>query len=268
MRSWPGSPKNANLPLGQEQAISQQLVDESVQAHQAARGRRVRFGREHRRRRGKRGTANRANVTRGLQQMQSFGTPFSPHLDGVVTERNIERGDLVGAGGGASGRAALQHRAERRPTEFRWTCRQSEAVNIRDGQKASVEGQERTGRGIHRQGRPERQCPEQRRPRTMLTEVQVDNRDGSLLPGMYAQVKFTLAQPHASLIIPTSSLVIDRNGMHVVTVDQDHKLHFVPVTVGRDMGTQVEVVNGLQGSESLVASPSDPLNDGQIVEVR
>lgn len=54
--------------------------------------------------------------------------------------------------------------------------------------------------------------------RTMLTEVQVDNLDGSLLPGMYAQIKFTVAKQRRSVIIPTSSLIIDNSGMHVVTI--------------------------------------------------
>jgi hypothetical protein len=85
---------------------------------------------------------------------------------------------------------------------------------------------------------------------------------------MYAQVHFTLPQQHASLIIPTSSLVIDHAGMHVVAVDGEHKLHFIPVTIGQDMGKEVEILNGLNGSESLVASPSDLLSEGQHVEVR
>jgi multidrug efflux pump subunit AcrA (membrane-fusion protein) len=85
---------------------------------------------------------------------------------------------------------------------------------------------------------------------------------------MYAQVKFTLGQQRSSLIIPTSSLVIDHSGIRVVTVNSDGRIHFLPVTIGRDMGTQVEVLNGLQGSEALVASPSDLLNEGQSVEVQ
>ena len=85
---------------------------------------------------------------------------------------------------------------------------------------------------------------------------------------MYTQVKFTLAQQHTALIIPTSSLVIDRAGMHVVTVTNGNKIHFIPVTIGHDMGTQVEILNGLTGSESLVASPNDLLSEGQSVEVR
>jgi multidrug efflux pump subunit AcrA (membrane-fusion protein) len=102
----------------------------------------------------------------------------------------------------------------------------------------------------------------------MRTEIQVDNRDGSLLPGMYAQVKFTLPEQHTSLMIPTSSLVIDHSGSHVVTVQDRHTIHFAPVIIGRDMGTQVEVLSGIQSSDSLVASPSDLLREGQNVQVR
>jgi multidrug efflux pump subunit AcrA (membrane-fusion protein) len=102
----------------------------------------------------------------------------------------------------------------------------------------------------------------------MLTEVQVDNRDGSLLPGMYAQVKFRLTEPRTSLIIPTSSLVIDHSGMHVVAVEGNQRVRFVPVVIGKDMGTQVEILRGIQSSDVLVASPSDLLHDGQDVEVR
>src|SRR3979490_3096189 len=68
--------------------------------------------------------------------------------------------------------------------------------------------------------------------------------------------------------IPTSSLVIDHSGMHVVTVEDNRKAHFVSVVIGRDMGTQVEILRGIQSSDTLVASPSDLLHDGQEVEVR
>jgi RND family efflux transporter MFP subunit len=143
---------------------------------------------------------------------------------------------------------------------------QSEAVNIQDGQKASIDvkerlGREYTGTVVRSVGSLDSAA------RTMLAEVQIDNRDGSLLPGMYAQIKFTLSEPRTSLIIPTSSLVIDHNGMHVVTV-QDNKVRFVPVLIGRDMGTQVEILRGIQSSDTLVAGPSDLLHDGQEVEVR
>ncbi len=209
-------------------------------------------------------TANRANVSR-LQQMQSFERIVAP-FDGVITERNVERGDLVSSGNSAVGKPLFSI-AQSGTLRIQIDVPQSEAVNIKDGQKASIDVRERLGRPytgtvIRNAGALNNAA------RTMLTEVQVDNRDASLMPGMYAQVKFTLSQQRTSLIIPTSSLVVDRGGMHVVTVDASHTIHFVPVTIGKDMGKEVEILKGIQGSESLVASPSDLLNEGEHVEVR
>jgi hypothetical protein len=62
--------------------------------------------------------------------------------------------------------------------------------------------------------------------------------------------------------------VIDHSGMHVVTVGGDGKAHFAPVVIGKDMGTQVEILRGSQTNDALVASPSDLLHDGQDVQVR
>jgi RND family efflux transporter MFP subunit len=255
--------KERDLPLGEQHAISQQIVDEAVQAHNA-READVAAANANITAAEANVTANRANVAR-LQQMQSFERIVAP-FDGVITERNVERGDLVNTSGAAAGKPLFAI-AQSGTLRIQVDVPQSEAVNIRDGQKASLEIKERLGREYS--GTVVRSANSlDSAARTMLTEVQVDNRDGSLLPGMYAQVKFTLAQQHSSLIIPTSSLVIDRTGMHVVTVTGDHKIHFVPVAIGRDMGTQVEILNGLAGSESLVASPSDLLNEGQSVEVQ
>jgi multidrug efflux pump subunit AcrA (membrane-fusion protein) len=98
--------------------------------------------------------------------------------------------------------------------------------------------------------------------RTMLTEVQVDNRDGSLVPGMYGEVKFVITHSKPSLIIPTTALVIDKNGTHVVAVTSDDDVHFIPAEVGQDMGSQIKISHGLHGGESLVTNPSDLLSEG------
>jgi RND family efflux transporter MFP subunit len=197
--------------------------------------------------------------------MQGFEQVLAP-FDGIITQRNVEQGDLVKGGSVAEGKPLFSI-AQSALLRIQVDVPQSEAVNIQIGQKASVEVKERLGRGYT--GTVVRNANSlNAAARTMLTEVQVDNRDGSLLPGMYAQVGFTLSQARPSLIIPTSSLVIDHNGMHVVTVSRDRRVHFAPVTIGKDMGAEVEVLNGLQLSEQLVASPSDMLNEGQAVEVR
>jgi RND family efflux transporter MFP subunit len=255
--------KERDVPLGQEHAISQQIVDEAVQNHNA-RVADVTAAEANIVAAQANVTANQANVAR-LQQMKSFEQIVAP-FDGVITARNVERGDLVSTGSSAVGKP-LFNIAQSGTLRIQVDVPQSDAVNIHDGQQASIDVKERLGRAytgtvIRSAGALDSAA------RTMLTEVQVDNRDGSLLPGMYAQVKFTLAEPHTSLIIPTSSLVIDHSGMHVVTVDASRKLHFVPVTIGRDMGTQVEILRGIQSDDTLIASPSDLLHDGQEVQVR
>jgi RND family efflux transporter MFP subunit len=255
--------KERDLPLGQQHAISQQIVDEVVQAYNArvadvsAAGANILAAQAN-------VTANRANVGR-LQQMQSFERVLAP-FDGVITTRNAERGDLVSAGSAAAGKPLFSI-AQSDTLRIQIDVPQSEAVNIEDGQKASVIVKERLGRVytgtiVRSAGSLDSAA------RTMLTEVQVDNRDESLLPGMYAQVKFTLAAQRTSLIIPTSSLVIDHTGLHVVTLQDNEKVHFVPVLIGRDMGTQVEILSGIHDSDALVASPSDLLHEGQDVQVR
>jgi len=255
--------KERDLPLGQEHAISQQIVDEAVQSYDA-RVADVTAAQANITAAQANVAANRANVAR-LLQMQSFEQIVAP-FDGIITERNVERGDLVTTGSASAGKP-LFNIAQSGTLRIQIDVPQSDAVNIEDGQKASIDvkerlGREYTGTVIRSAGSLDSAA------RTMLTEVQLDNRDGSLLPGMYAQVKFTLTEPRTSLIIPTSSLVIDHSGMHVVTVDDSHKAHFIPVVIGRDMGTQIEILRGIQSSDTLVASPSDLLHDGQVVEIR
>jgi RND family efflux transporter MFP subunit len=255
--------KERDIPLGQQRAISQQIVDSAVQAYDArvadvaAATANVTAAEAN-------VTANRANVSR-LQQMQGFERIVAP-FDGVITQRNVERGDLVSTGSSGASKPLFSI-AQSGTLRIQVDVPQSEAVNIQDGQRAAVDVKERLGRAytgtvIRNAGALNNAA------RTMLTEVQVDNSDGSLLPGMYAQVKFTLPEQRTSLIIPTSSLVVDHSGMHVVTVAANHTVHFVPVTIGKDMGKEVEILNGLHGSEPLVSSPSDLLNEGDHVEVR
>jgi RND family efflux transporter MFP subunit len=254
--------RERDLPLGQQHAISQQIVDEVVQAY-SARVADVSAAEANILAAQANVTANRANVAR-LEQLRGFERVLAP-FDGVITARNVERGDLVSTGAAAG--KPLFNLAQSSTLRLQVDVPQSEAVNIQNGQRASIMVKERLGREYT--GTIVRSASSlDSAARTMLTEVQVDNRDGSLLPGMYAQVKFILAGQRTSLIIPTSSLVIDHGGMHVVTVQKDERIHFAPVMIGRDMGTQIEVLSGIQPSDTLVASPSDLLREGQQVQAR
>jgi RND family efflux transporter MFP subunit len=254
--------KERDVPLGEQQAISQQIVDEAVQEH-GARLADVSAAQANIAAAEASVTANRANVDR-LVKMKSFEHIVAP-FEGVITERNVERGDLVSAGN--AGAKPLFSIAQSGTLRIQVDVPQSEAVNIKNGQKTEIEVQEHIGR-IYTGTVTRSAGALDSAARTMLTEVQVENSDGSLLPGMYAQVKFTLPEQRVSLVIPTSSLVVDHAGTHVVAVEGEHTVHMIPVVVGKDMGTTIEILSGLEGSESLVASPSDLLSEGEHVDVR
>lgn len=207
--------------------------------------------------------SQQANVQR-LTQMQGFERVSAP-FDGVITARNVEQGDLVNDGSD-NGATSLFTVAQSNVLRVQVEVPQSSALFIKPGQQATITVQERPGRQYTATVTRDADSVDLA-ARTMLTEVQVDNHDGSLVPGMYGDVKFTIAHSQKSLVIPSTALVIDKNGMHVVSVTPDDRVHFIPVDIGQDMGSKVEISTGLHGGESLVTNPSDLLNDGQKVSI-
>jgi RND family efflux transporter MFP subunit len=253
--------KERYVALGKSDVVSRQSVDEAVQTYNA-RTADVSSAQANIAVAEANLKANQANVQR-LVQLQSFEHVVAPFA-GVITERNIERGDLVNSG--SSGSKSLFGISQSNTLRIQVNVPQSQAVDILPGQQATLDIRERPGRKYT--GTVVRSAHAlDSAARTMLTEVQVDNQDGSLLPGMYAQVKFVLTRNRPALIIPSNALVVDKNGMHVVSVSME-RIHFLPVEVGQDMGTKVEIVHGLSGNESLLSNPGDLLAEGQQVEVK
>jgi multidrug efflux pump subunit AcrA (membrane-fusion protein) len=104
--------------------------------------------------------------------------------------------------------------------------------------------------------------------RTLLTEVDVDNRDGQLLPGAYAQVHLDLGGAQTTtFIVPVSALIFQTAGLRLATVDGSDHVHMVAVTPGRDFGSEVEVVAGITPGELVVDNPPDSLVENQQVRV-
>jgi len=199
-----------------------------------------------------------------LAQMQGFERVVAP-FDGVIMARNIEQGDLVNDGSN-DGARSLFSIAQSNILRVQVEVPQSDALSIKQGQQASLTVQEIPGRRFI--GTVSRSAESvDLGARTMLTEVQVDNHDGTLIPGMYGQVTFDVKANRPSLIIPSTALVIDKNGMHVVSVSADRRIHIIPVNIGLDLGARVEISQGLHGGETLVSNPSDLLNDGQRVSI-
>ena len=102
--------------------------------------------------------------------------------------------------------------------------------------------------------------------RTLLVEVQVANAAGTLMPGMYAQVDLAVPRQDPPLLIPGSTLVVRSDGPQAAVVGPDGVVHFTRIQLGRDFGDHLEVLEGLQLGQQLVANPSDVVREGAKVK--
>ena len=103
--------------------------------------------------------------------------------------------------------------------------------------------------------------------RTLNTEVDVPNRDGKLLPGSFGQVHFATGTSVPRITIPVNAMLFRAQGAQVAVVDKDGQVHLRPINIGRDFGTTLEILGGIEASDQIVINPSDSLEDGQRVHV-
>jgi multidrug efflux pump subunit AcrA (membrane-fusion protein) len=103
--------------------------------------------------------------------------------------------------------------------------------------------------------------------RTVLVELMADNKEGKLWPGTFAEVHFQLPPDAEVYRVPTSALVFRQHGLEIATVGADGKAILKPITVGRDLGTEIEVVSGLDPSDRVIDSPPDSIASGDLVKV-
>ena len=202
-----------------------------------------------------------ANVKR-LEALEKFKTVRAPFA-GVITARNTDIGALIGSGSAAGGE--LFHVAAIDRLRVSVNVPETYARAARVGMEASVELQERPGRRFN--GRISRTAGSiDRASRTLLVEIDLDNRSGELMPGSYGQVHFKLPTDASTFRLPVSTLIFRGDGLRVATVKKG-AVSLVPIALGRDFGSTVEVVSGLTGSELVVVNPPDSLTDGQVVTV-
>jgi hypothetical protein len=98
----------------------------------------------------------------------------------------------------------------------------------------------------------------------MQVEISLPNKDGTLLPGAFVQVDLPL-QSKATLTVPNNALIIRAGGVRVAMVDGDKRVKLQTITLGRNLGEQVEVTSGLKDGARLVLNPPDALTDGDVV---
>ena len=201
------------------------------------------------------------NVRR-LEETQRFQKVYAP-FDGIITARNIDIGALIDAGANAPGKELFDIAAIGRLRVY-VNVPQAYSRDLRPGGRAELTLAEFPGRRFA--GRIVRTADAiDPASRTLLTEVDVDNPTGELLPGAFLSVHFKLPSKPGTVVIPVNTLIFRAQGMQVAVVRNNHTV-LVPVTIGRDYGTQVEVVSGITPEDEVIENPSDSLTSG--TEVR
>ena len=242
--------------IGQN-AVSQQDTDNAVQALEA---------------RNTEVTSAQANVRR-MEQLQSFERIEAP-FDGVVTARNLDIGQLVSAAGSTNtpGTGTVSGSKEVFDISAIQTLRvfinvpQVYAPDAKAGVMATLVLPQFPGRTFR--GKLVRTSDAvDPATRTLLAEVDVDNRSGELLPGSYTEVHLKVANPAPALIVPVSALILEPDGLHVGIVDATQHARIVRVTPGRDSGSTMEILGGLEAGQQVIANPPDSLTDGEQVRV-
>ena len=203
-------------------------------------------------------SAAEANLSR-LNEVQSYRVVKAP-FDGIVTLRNVDVGALVNAGN-----TLLYRIAQMSVLRTYVNVPQSYAESIHAGQIAQLTVSNLPGRRFS--GAVARTANSlDPNSRTMLVEVQVPNRDGALLPGMYALVDLTSPRSNPPLLVPGDALIVRADGTQVAVVRPDHTIHFQKIQIGRDYGDKLEILGGLEQGELVIANPSDLVREGVKVD--
>jgi RND family efflux transporter MFP subunit len=208
--------------------------------------------------------AQKANVAR-MEQMRSFEKVVAP-FDGVVTARNVDPGTLITAGS-ASDKRELFRMAKEGELRIFVNVPQSYSSAIHEGETAVIRVNEFQGRQFP--GKIIRTSDSlDPSSRTLLTEIHIPNPTHLLRPGMFSSVKFTLDRTAKTIVAPASIMLFDADGTRVALVEPDQTLHFQKVTPGRDYGSTIEILSGVNPGDRAVVNPSDELAEGMKVEVK
>jgi RND family efflux transporter MFP subunit len=228
--------------LVQKKVVSAQEYDQNEKAYEAA-------------------AANYEQL-RKLQGFKNIVAPFG----GKISARNIDVGTLVTAGSGNSG-TPLFRLVQSDLLRVYVYAPQENAPSIHAGLSAKIILQEFPGQQFD--GTVTRTAGAlDPASRTMQVEVQVPNHENKLYAGMYGEVKFRLADENAPIVVPANTFLFRTEGPQVATVTKDNRIHWQTIRVGRDFGTELEVLDGLAENSKVVMNPTDDLREGVQVQVK
>jgi RND family efflux transporter MFP subunit len=195
-----------------------------------------------------------------LEQEKAYQRVVAP-FDGVITQRNIDNGSLVTSG--STFMFTLMHSNVIRTQVF---VPQDEAFGLGPGVDAVIRIPEIPDRTFP--GKVTRIASAlQPGSRTLLTEIDVPNPDGAISPGIYCTVQLFIPRKTPSMIIPADAVVFDQDGLHVAVV-RNGIVHLQKITIARDVGTEVEVHDGVKPGDQVVLNPMVNLMEGNRVAVR
>ena len=199
-----------------------------------------------------------ANVQR-LRELQSFEKVYAP-FDGVVTARNVDTGQLIDPGAGKE----LFHMQAIQTLRVYTNVPQLYSQDMKRGEKIGLTFPEHPG--VTFQGTLVRTADAiDPASRTLLVEIDVNNRDSKLLPGSLAQVHFKAPATAPTFIVPAAALIFRREGLRVGTVVHGNIAHLAPVIIGVDDGATVQIVGGLNAGDKVIQDPPDSLSEGEKV---
>jgi membrane fusion protein, multidrug efflux system len=202
-----------------------------------------------------------ANVRR-LEQLEGFKDVYAP-FSGVLTRRNVDPGALINAGAGAAGRELFDI-ARVDPLRVFTSVPQAYAPFIKVGARTAVTLQEFPGQKFV--GTVARTAEAiDPATRTLLTEVDVPNKDGRLLPGSFGEVHFAVGNNVNKVTVPVNTMLFRADGPQVAVVGSGGKVELRHINIGRDYGTALEVLGGVAATDQIVVNPPDSLEDGEQV---
>jgi RND family efflux transporter MFP subunit len=204
-----------------------------------------------------------ANVRR-LEQLEGFKKVYAP-FSGVITKRNVDPGALINAGAGAAGRELFDI-ARVDPLRVYTSVPQAYAPFIKVGEATTVTLQEFPGQRFS--GKVARTAEAiDPNTRTLLTEVDVPNKEGRLLPGSFGEVHFAVGSNVNKVTVPVNAMLFRSEGPRLAIVGPDKKIQLRAINIGKDYGTTLEVLGGVSTQDLVVINPSDSLENGQEVNI-
>jgi RND family efflux transporter MFP subunit len=203
-----------------------------------------------------------ANVAR-LRDLESFKRVLAP-FDGVVTQRNTDIGALIAAGQNAGN--ALFRVADTTKLRIYVLVPEPYAAATVPGMQSDLFFTEHPGKSFPAQIVRTANALDPTL-RTLQVELQIDNADGVLFPGAYAEVHFKVLGSDKSLRLPANTLLFRAAGLQIATVDGGDHVHLKTIVPGRDFGKSIEVLSGVAADDNVVVNPPDSLIEGAPVRI-